>query len=882
MPDARRATAWRRHRDVPHNALPCISTPPPSPAARAARAGARRDRRRLRRAPARDRSSLWRDGEVVEPAVAATEGLAARWQRGRPASGSPRSPARTRRACARPSASSGGPRPRPAADPVGGSRRRPGRRTRRLRGAMAQAARRAASRAMPRGTGSGGRSPRSSARSIPRAARRPPTRAGSLSLEGTLTAASRRGDESRRFSFHGPESESLADELRGRLAGAAEPREAPMPCPEGTPTPCSPAAAPRALPRDPLAPARRRRRLAALRPRRRAGRGLGSRGPRRRDAARSLRRVRGRRRRGPPAVGQAARRRTPGGSADEPRPRGADAAGSPPTATDGAPRPAIRRCPAARTSSSPPGARRRGGARASARPRALDRGASTAGSVELVERVSFRLRFPRARRVRRGRLADELGPGVLAGEILAALKGVESGSAAKAHAYRPLAWCARGGQVVAVQGAAPDVLIRGPRGARARMTESRDDRSGCSRRGPRAPGSSTASRESRASSWRAGRRALRVRAPGGGLRGALVGPGSPLRRGVERGERRGPRPLARDARDRRGARRPRGRRRRRGAGTARLARGAADLFEELARLVAAESRGEATLAELSPCAGARRLERVVNAKGLDVAWTRRPLTGHASAVGPARARGPARRAPSSGGMASRTCRRLARRLSDRATLPLSDRRTPIDRGEWLLDCLVAAALLAGLAPLFLREGAAAWAVRGAILPPEISVVDDATGRRAFRRRGHAQRGASCSSSAETGEAGSTISPRRGHAGAASDGPRRPPLLPDAARARGRAASSSRRSARSRSGTSWPRSGAGSSPRALTAPLSCDLENDRYDAQFTGVAIVAGRAQGPVARRAARGRLSELLRRIAALARIGSFFRCPIRSAARRS
>src|SRR5207248_4963315 len=47
-----------------------------------------------------------------------------------------------------------------------------------------------------------------------------------------------------------------------------------------------------------------------------------------------------------------------------------------------------------------------------------------AGSVELAN-GTFRLEFPRARRIRRGRLADELGPGILAGEILPTLAGVE-------------------------------------------------------------------------------------------------------------------------------------------------------------------------------------------------------------------------------------------------------------------------------------------------------------------------------------------------------------------------------------------------------------------------------------------------------------------------
>jgi predicted Zn-dependent protease len=62
--------------------------------------------------------------------------------------------------------------------------------------------------------------------------------------------------------------------------------------------------------------------------------------------------------------------------------------------------------------------------------------------------------------------------------------------------------------------------------------------------------------------------------------------------------------------------------------------------------------------------------------------------------------------------------------------------------------------------------------------------------------------------------------------------------------------------------------------ALTAPLVCDLENDRYEAQFTGVAVAAGRAQGPVAAARVRGRISELLRRVAALCPDPGFFPMP--------
>jgi predicted Zn-dependent protease len=82
------------------------------------------------------------------------------------------------------------------------------------------------------------------------------------------------------------------------------------------------------------------------------------------------------------------------------------------------------------------------------------------GSVEPAS-GRFRLHFPRARRVRRGRMADECGPGLVAGDILTALKAVEPGLGRDVRIYRALGWCARDGQVVPVQGAAPDVLLRG-------------------------------------------------------------------------------------------------------------------------------------------------------------------------------------------------------------------------------------------------------------------------------------------------------------------------------------------------------------------------------------------------------------------------------------
>jgi predicted Zn-dependent protease len=62
--------------------------------------------------------------------------------------------------------------------------------------------------------------------------------------------------------------------------------------------------------------------------------------------------------------------------------------------------------------------------------------------------------------------------------------------------------------------------------------------------------------------------------------------------------------------------------------------------------------------------------------------------------------------------------------------------------------------------------------------------------------------------------------------------------------------------------------------ALTAPAQLDFEHDRYELEFTGIAVVGGRAQGPVASARARGRISQLLRRIGGLSTDRQFFPMP--------
>jgi predicted Zn-dependent protease len=277
-----------------------------------------------------------------------------------------------------------------------------------------------------------------------------------LSIEGGFTAASRRGDEARVFAFHAPEAEAASDTLREALETASAPREKAMPCPDGETDVvlaggCAamffhevlshPGEAGVESPLSALVDAR----IAApdLDVRDEPGRldlfggyeaddeGTRPRAVKLLDSGRLAGRLTDRAHRGRPQPSTGHGRR--GGPSDAPLPRGSNLVVSPGHATD------------------EEMARRLGSG--------LWIEELAGGSVELTSGL-FRLAFPRARRVRRGRLADEIGPGILSGEILAALKGVESGLGRDVRPYRQLGWCAKRGQVVPVGGAAPTVLVR--------------------------------------------------------------------------------------------------------------------------------------------------------------------------------------------------------------------------------------------------------------------------------------------------------------------------------------------------------------------------------------------------------------------------------------
>ena len=277
-----------------------------------------------------------------------------------------------------------------------------------------------------------------------------------LSLEGSFTAASRAGDEDRPFAFHAPVSDTALEELRAELAAAAAPRDRATPVPggetdvllgggcaavlfheilghpleadaEGSPFRTLPEARVAVSDLEVVDDATRLdlfggydRDDEGTTPRPIRLLHAGHVGARLTDRAHAS---------GAGSTGHGRR----AGPADGPLPRGSNIVVG---AGAAAPEELLRR---------------------------LGNGIwieeFAGGSVDIAG-ATFRLQFPRARRVRRGRPADELGAGILAGELLPTLRGVEPVVGREVHLCHSLGWCSRGGQVLPVGGAAPDILIR--------------------------------------------------------------------------------------------------------------------------------------------------------------------------------------------------------------------------------------------------------------------------------------------------------------------------------------------------------------------------------------------------------------------------------------
>jgi predicted Zn-dependent protease len=277
-----------------------------------------------------------------------------------------------------------------------------------------------------------------------------------FSLEGTFVAASKRGDEFRSFSFHAPEADSTMDELKQALTAAIAPRESPIPHGPGTTDVLLSGGTASVLFHEILSHAleadAEESPLSRLTAARVSAPELEVRddpsrldlfgGYERDDEASRPRPVKlldtGRlggklTDRAHAGAGSSTGHGRRAGPADPPLPRGSNTVVS------------------------------AGSATTEEMTRRLANGLWVdeleSGTVELSS-GQFRLRYPRARRVRRGRFADEVGPGLLAGEILPTLAAVEPVIGREIRACRSLAWCSRGGQVVAVGGEAPDVIVR--------------------------------------------------------------------------------------------------------------------------------------------------------------------------------------------------------------------------------------------------------------------------------------------------------------------------------------------------------------------------------------------------------------------------------------
>ncbi len=295
-----------------------------------------------------------------------------------------------------------------------------------------------------------------------------------------------------------------------------------------------------------------------------------------------------------------------------------------------------------------------------------------------------------------------------------------------------------------------------------------------------------------------------------------------------------------------------------------------ELYDALSRLVAAESRGDAVLAELSVSSGTRT-ERVVNGRGADASVRAVSLEGFARATGRREARAcDARVVFRWEGPPELDA--LARRLSDRATLPLSERASPLAHGEWLLDPSVGAALLAALAPLFTASALPTWVQRGQLFSKQVTVVDDAAADGAFDGEGTPTRrvvlvdeGALRARLYDLRSARASATSSTGH------GVRTSYRTPPAAGPR-RLFFETSRGASARDLLSAVKRGLFAS--ALTSPVRMDFGGDRFEVEFTGISIVAGRAQGPVAGARARGRISQLLRRVSAVSTDRQFFASP--------
>ena len=285
-----------------------------------------------------------------------------------------------------------------------------------------------------------------------------------------------------------------------------------------------------------------------------------------------------------------------------------------------------------------------------------------------------------------------------------------------------------------------------------------------------------------------------------------------------------------------------------------------DAFEEVAQLLASESKGQARLTSLAVSCG-EIVERIENGAGFAGGRARRFGYGNARAVGVSAERRVTADVvfPVAPGGAFDAAK-IAQSLADRSLLPLKGKACPWPRGELLLDPSVSAAVVAATLPLFCGDAHRLLLSRryldrnGRFSSAGVSLADDPSAEGAFDAEGVPARRKEVvsdgvfrtrlhdlGSSARCGESPTgnalrpsfRLPPRAGSALFALDGARpksAAELLSSVTR--------------------------GLYATALAAPPRIDLENDAYRLDVEGWALQAGRVRSPVASAVIRGRLSD--------------------------
>lgn len=300
---------------------------------------------------------------------------------------------------------------------------------------------------------------------------------------------------------------------------------------------------------------------------------------------------------------------------------------------------------------------------------------------------------------------------------------------------------------------------------------------------------------------------------------------------------------------------------------------ASELLTTFRRTITAAGEGAVSVREASVSVGTRG-ERLATSGGRDAAWSTHGAALVATVVGrSSQGRYSARVVATAARAEELPVARLARHAADRVLLPLTGRPALAGRADLLLDSHVAAHLIGRLAPLFFGDqdeallDARTRQGRDPLTSPVVSVIDDA------------------------GAQGGPIRTARDAEGT----PRRRSLLIEAGRATGRLTdvAAAARLERPLTGNavrlSWsdpPRIGVtnfyvdpspGVSPLDLLAGVSkgiyaavllerpeIDLAADRFRLAVAGYTIEKGRAAERISECGISGRLSELLRGIAAL------------------